>query len=766
MNDPSHAPASRRLLTVERVLIEHEQLLAAQAERDDVQQVRGFVDRLEQSGAYFDEAFERKAIQGTLDYWTSELAKHATTHNLAGQKRRAIREFDAEALKALQGEFENPFVGIADRMRSLGKHSAPAAVRLIEDVAKPQQLRFQEGLLKEIVSQLTGDSDPDRTVQARRDRDDARLLEFCLWHLFEDPETRLGDKLYRPKRSGHEHDRVDYFSCKVYLVRKADELFAAVGRPKAGLDMLMRMEDSDAGTQRLQSFLRSIAGKFEDSKFELYGREVPTLLEFLQESRLAFNEGGRWGIVHPALGRWDPLKKRRWEVERKRRVVVLSVTVGLAAAVTSLVWLGWSSYWTKEAMERLANAEVADKPKDRLIESVAGLGAAKRSMSSENSYAIQVGNDAIGTVIGARARSGKGDAGPLKPYPNVPDLPCEPVSECPVFAVSFSGTHLAAAWQVEGRVTLRVFKVPEDFRLATGEDGALRQEDLKGATQTAPWMNDPRVQELELVPPLNRKSVSLAGTCKDRALRFSEDGRTVSFECLYTVSERISAVQWISAVIKGDGRDAGSPAAVTGAAKVVEEADALTPCNGGKRPPRTSRVTSVFLGPESGHGFVTVRGDGYVQIWHQNKQPPCLSTEFRSDFVRVATGGRPDALAIQDVDVPTPTYAISALSPTPVVRVYEQEATHARLLMEHYPPAGVGRPVGIRFTENARCLQIRAIRKDAGKVSAVEYYLILDLNRLATVSRALERDLGSEEAVSAPSLEEYRRAIETECRKD
>jgi hypothetical protein len=108
-------------------------------------------------------------------------------------------------------------------------------------------------------------------------------------------------------------------------------------------------------------------------------------------------------------------------------------------------------------------------------------------------------------------------------------------------------------------------------------------------------------------------------------------------------------------------------------------------------------------------------------------------------------------------------YAIYALSPTPVVRVYEQEARHARLLMEHYPPAGVGTPVAIRFTENARCLQIRASRKSGGQLAAVDYYLILDLNRLLAVGRALERDLGAAPTSAEPPLQAYSRAIQKQC---
>ena len=807
MNNQAHATGSPRLLTIEEILAEHERLLAAQAEREDVDQIRSFVERLEDSGACFDEAFERKAIQGTLDYWTSEMAKHLADRDSGGQRRRCIREFDAEALRALQREFANPFGGIAERMRSLGpgdRHSPAAILRLIDEAAKPQSLRFQEGLLKELVSQVAGDSERDTATQAARERDDAGLLEFCLWHLFEDPETRLGNKLYRPRRSGHKLERVDYFSCKVYLVRKADQLYEAHGRPAAMLDALMRMTGGNARTQGPQSVLDSIAERFESlgraararlpserlqvRKFELYGSKGLSLLEFLQAARLAFDEGGKWRIVHPALARWDPLKERRWKAAQKQRLLFLSSAAVVVALATSLAWIAWYEFWTNLAMTRLATAQIATDSRERLRQSVAGMQAAKLSMGSDNAYASQVGNDAIGAVIGERARSGKGAVQDLRTYPNLPRLECEQIQvlgagssysvtapnapvklsseACPVFASNLDGTRLAAAWEKAGRVTLRVFEIPTDFQLGSGNNGALREADLKSETQAAPWMQNAMLRELELEPPLDRESAALTQECKDRALRFSEDDRTVSFECLYSVDQRTSTVQWVPAIIKAAGPGAAAQPAIAGAQNVVADAsDTLKSCTSREGPPRTSRVTSVFLGPRtgSGSGFVTVQGDGYVQIWHDEQQPPCLSTQFRSDFVRVATGGRPAALDVQDIAVPTPMYAIYALSPTPVVRVYEQEARHARLLMEHYPPAGVGTPVAIRFTENARCLQIRASRKSGGQLAAVDYYLILDLNRLLAVGRALERDLGAAPTSAEPPLQAYSRAIQKQC---
>jgi Arc/MetJ-type ribon-helix-helix transcriptional regulator len=205
MINDNHEPSSTLFLTVDTILAAHQHLLAAQSDREDVLEMRSFIDRLTESGAYFDEAFERKAIQGTLDYWTSELARHQTDEEPAGRRRRAIGEFNAEALKALQPNFENPFARISDRVDSLGaedRHFAAAILKLVSETAQASNLRFQEGLLKELVCQVTGG------------REDATLLEFCLWHLFEDPETRSGNKMYRPKKSQDKDERVEFFSCK------------------------------------------------------------------------------------------------------------------------------------------------------------------------------------------------------------------------------------------------------------------------------------------------------------------------------------------------------------------------------------------------------------------------------------------------------------------------------------------------------------------------------------------------------------------------
>jgi hypothetical protein len=101
-----------------------------------------------------------------------------------------------------------------------------------------------------------------------------------------------------------------------------------------------------------------------------------------------------------------------------------------------------------------------------------------------------------------------------------------------------------------------------------------------------------------------------------------------------------------------------------------------------------------------------------------------------------------------------------------MIRVYEQgDRSHAKLLLEHYPPAGVGTPVAMWFTSgpDAPCLRIRAQAESA----VVEYDLIFDTQALGAVAKALEQDLNALEAEGAKpsttSLQRYWSAIKSRC---
>ncbi len=237
----------------------------------------------------------------------------------------------------------------------------------------------------------------------------------------------------------------------------------------------------------------------------------------------------------------------------------------------------------------------------------------------------------------------------------------------------------------------------------------------------------------------------------------------MSFECLHPAdSGPARELEWLPrAVEAGASNPAGSAAAslFDGVQKHVMRAGA----SGSPASADQKGVASVFLGSRDSAkpSLVTVRGDGYVQIWRADKEQPRMGAEFRSDFVRVATSGRPTALAVYDADR-DPIYAIYALSPSPVIRVYQQRyEKHAALLMEHYPPNGVGTPVGIKFTPQAHCLQIRTKKKTTDGLVLVDYYLVLDPDRLLAVAEALAKDL--ELPAPAAGLPAYREAIKKQC---
>jgi hypothetical protein len=81
--------------------------------------------------------------------------------------------------------------------------------------------------------------------------------------------------------------------------------------------------------------------------------------------------------------------------------------------------------------------------------------------------------------------------------------------------------------------------------------------------------------------------------------------------------------------------------------------------------------------------------------------------------------------------------------------------------MEHYPPPGVGTPVGIKFTTKAHCLHIRGKTRNAADLAMVDYYLMLDPDRLLAVGKALAKDLELQSPTAV--LPAYHEAIKKQC---
>ena len=345
---------------------------------------------------------------------------------------------------------------------------------------------------------------------------------------------------------------------------------------------------------------------------------------------------------------------------RKRHLIQV-LTLIVIGSITSAAWYAWDRVWTNSTMDHLAKAQASSTSEERLSESVKALLASRLSLGVDKSYTGQVANDAIGAVIGEHARNGT--LGKLPAYPSVPGIECERVplfkgadsysvkitsdfaspaaidglEACPIFAANLEGTLLAAAWEKETganvKVEVKVFRLSPNFYLGSGKNGALVSADLK--EDGAPWM---KTKRLKLVPLLREESKKRgANPCKDRSLRFSQDDRIVTFECLYS-GARSNELEWIPLALEGTSSDPASRVSGNAFEAVQKLAE-------------SQEAASVFLDSRSKPklGFATIRGDGYVQIWREDKDQLSLSAESRSDFVRVATSGRPTALDVQDV---------------------------------------------------------------------------------------------------------------------
>jgi hypothetical protein len=811
------------MLTLDVIRAEHGRLLEAGAQTildvpDYLRKVKSFVDGLVESGAYFDETAERRAIQAYLDHWTAELANHAAREERTGLSHLEIRAFDADALRKLQDQFINPFETLSRDLTSLsqaGQRSASGVLKLLEDKAKATGLRFQEGVLKEIASQVA--SDPQG----------AALCEFCLWHLFEDPETRSGNKISRP--SGE-----IAFSCTAYLVDKAGEMCQA--QPERERNLLMgalARFGSVSPVQATSKLLpRSAIHKLKYSTlhaFVLYTKTTLDLDQFLTTSRLTFDRGNRGlELVHDALmRRWVDLAAEiaaRTARMRQNRKMVFS-----AVAFTALVgvgWIAWSGLQAhrQEAATRDASAaanegalasaqllttrdalwgqQYPDAAAFRSAVGAAMYSAARDHFATQLDMSLhavkandsmqgrQTLTNAISAVIGFLAQVGA--LGELPPYPKVvdprnpdPDEPdskkcattqrtyCVRIGELllpipganPDEVISFplanhDGTRLATALSRPGGVMLRAFE------LRRGEAAARR--DSAASLAGGLWSLRPMGE-----------GVQVAG-CRAGTFQFSpETDGVVIFQC--AESGKWSYVDF--------QRDEG--AYTTYDTPGLSPHDARASQGGPKCPPTSghraeqeflpSSDASVFLGPPPAKGqlgdILTAGREGYVRRWRE-PNTPCLHAQFFSDFVRVVTAGHPTGLALYGDDS-VANYAIYHDSP-PVIRVYKQSGRDlAKQVIEYYPSYGLGTPTGLRFTPNGQCLEVLAkrarpvTRKPDDYPVGITYYLMLEAKALKLVGTALEKDLADlktrefshaqSSATRYEQLSAYRQLVESQC---
>jgi hypothetical protein len=290
------------------------------------------------------------------------------------------------------------------------------------------------------------------------------------------------------------------------------------------------------------------------------------------------------------------------------------------------------------------------------------------------------------------------------------------------------------------------------------------------------------------------KVVQLRTDCEAFELRFSMDNKVVSLECPYESTaesgEPKARLQWIPLAIQtaeAKSTKSGAPTDETLepvktlrlVADLVERTPSKPISSSGPCPaPRPRGINSVFL-LSNGKAWVTAGDDGYVQVWHAQdgskggieSRTPCVTTEFRADFVRVIASGRPAAIDVREDEPGEATlYAILALdpkNPTPVIRLYRQTKAipgHASLFMEHYPPQGTGTPVAVDFTASGTCLRVQSnITKTSDARGRLEYFLVFDRDHLIAVASALRDDLKSSTSpLHADS--HYQRAVNQTCK--
>ena len=356
MNQPTSVPVSEALFTtLEQIRDEHARLLDADSgdtppDRDYWLEVHRFATRVAQSGVYFDEPHEVKACQGYLSYWERELARARVDKRFTDDLRvPELARYDETALRALQPNYPtNPFENFAAEVRALaagGELASDQLATLIEHKAQEAGLRFELDLPKEIANQVAGDHLAPT------------LAGFCLYHLFEDAETRIGNKLRRPLRG-------QGFGCATFLASKAEQLYADQGEreKRALIDALARFGlkyDARLSSDAIPAAeIDSIRGASSATFKDAVGRRMP-LREFLTTSRLAFESDRGLSIVHPALFRRWPellseirLKKER---ERRRRRAItygMGAVALLLAGVLAVTWIWkWSAEKDREANE-------------------------------------------------------------------------------------------------------------------------------------------------------------------------------------------------------------------------------------------------------------------------------------------------------------------------------------------------------------------------------------------------------------------------------
>jgi hypothetical protein len=712
MNQLTSIPVSDALFTtLEQVRDEHARLLDADsgdtpADRDYWLEVHRFATRVAQSGVYFDEPHEVKACQGYLSYWERELARVRVDKQFTDDLRvPELARYDETALRALQPSYPtNPFENFAAEVRALaagGELASDRLAALIERKAEAAGLRFELDLPKEIANQVAGD--PFAPT----------LLAFCLYHLFEDPETRIGNKLRRPLRG-------QGFGCVAFLASRAEQLYADQGKreKRVLIDALARFGLKDASRLPSAAMLAAEIDSVRDASSATFkgaaGRAM-RLREFLSASRLAFESDRGLSIVHPALfRRWPELMSEiRLKEERERRRRRLT-TYGIGAVAVLLVvglvatWAWqWSADKEREANE-LATSSYSlpdDQPRiSRALEAIAKWPTPRARIAL---------NDAVAAMLGANAEaivSGKASGKPLALIGRPASIePCKAgggrcfvdsqgrsvrlpgVDRTDVlYATNAPGTLVAVAWPAKRgkkpeKVRIAVYRIREQAELV----GGVRETNCWGTVQQ---------------------------------VRLSALGRTATLDC------------------NPSGEDQDQPLwdLVRLADDAEQELLIAWPDLEGQR----GLTHALYFGSPGMHGHAVLNDGGELETVSDAASDP--NRTFHSNILRVVP--RPDYIAFH----PSRGFAALGAFDAPLVLVHEDSTGTGGRDDIYAVPAGLGSPWEVDYSPNGKCIEVRtkqpANAKKQGNVFA--YHIVLDPDLLRDVARGL---VGSTPTYQAPA---------------
>lgn len=708
-------PDSQALFTtLDQIRAEHARLLDADSGDEDPGPdfwlaAERFATGVAESGIYFDDPHEVKACQGYLSYWQRELSRAKAEKRFSSDLDiPELKPYDEAALRALQARYANPFEGLAAEAAALPKdgmrttRSRDELSKLVERRAGDAGLRFEQDLVKEIVGQVAGD--PFAPT----------LVEFCLYHLFEDPKTRIGNKLRRPPNEGS-------LSCLQYLVDKADRLYAHQGpsEQRAMLDALSLYGagydpgvPSDAIISRLK--IDAVQGATSPTFKDGMERTFP-LCPFLVSTRLLFEYEPGLAVVHPALfRRWPELlaniRVRKDREQGRRRVLLYAAA---AFAVVSLAFGAWQFRARQsEENERAANLLAADSYSGGEKRLEMALNAVKTSPSPSPTTMTAL-NEAIWAMLADDAKSAPQDGNPpsdpLARRGFAPSVkPCEGEAT-PEKALCFANT--------KGERVMLPGLGRDD--VAFGTDPSERWV----AVAWPKYGGNSKAEKIQLavfhVRPgepaalvFGIRDTHCEGTVAN--VRVSPNGSAVAIDCVPTQEGRL----WDLVEVSGDALNE----LVIPPNKLEEDPDL---------------IQAIYFASPGERADAVLKDGGVLEVTADAGKSAVL---FRSDVLRVM--GRPGHLAF----LKDRGFAALGAFNAPLVMVHE--ATGKTLGHDAiYPvPVGFGAAKEVNYSPSEKCIEVRTVKENKDTFA---YHIVLDPEVLKNVAKGMGE---SPSHYDAPSL--------------